>query len=66
VGRHRVARENVPIDQRDVVSLPGEQQRRRCTGRAGADYNDVVIVTGRVHADVSTGAATAVESVVGT
>src|SRR5262249_32779885 len=54
VRGQRVRGKYRPIDENDVVPLPGKQERGGGTGGAGADHDDVVAVTGRSHTFVST------------
>src|SRR5208283_343287 len=42
VGRNRVARELVPINDQDPVALSGEQHGERCAATTRADYDRVV------------------------
>jgi hypothetical protein len=44
MGRQRVARQGVPVDQNDVVSLPGQQECGGRSGGSGPNDNDVVAV----------------------
>ena len=41
--RQRVARLHGPVDERDVVARPGQQQRGRCARAASSDDHDVVL-----------------------